>query len=48
VEGVEKPEELQVCMQLGVDYVQGFYFAEPNFDFPAPDVNYKDRMEAAL
>jgi diguanylate cyclase (GGDEF)-like protein len=48
VEGVEKPEELQVCMQLGVDYAQGFYFAKPSFDLPDPGANYKDRMDAAL
>jgi EAL domain-containing protein (putative c-di-GMP-specific phosphodiesterase class I) len=48
VEGVEKPEELQVCMQLGVDYVQGFYFAKPSFDLPDPGIGYKDKIDEAL
>ncbi|MDR1574296.1 MAG: GGDEF domain-containing protein [Clostridiales Family XIII bacterium] len=48
VEGVETPEELQVCMQLGVDYVQGFYFAKPNFELIDPGTSFKDKMDAAL
>jgi EAL domain-containing protein (putative c-di-GMP-specific phosphodiesterase class I) len=46
-EGVEKPEELRVCMQLGIDYAQGFYFAKPDFVLPDPAVGYKDKMAAA-
>lgn len=31
-EGVEKKEELYTCIWLGVDYVQGYYLAKPDFD----------------
>jgi EAL domain-containing protein (putative c-di-GMP-specific phosphodiesterase class I) len=48
VEGVEKPEELKVCMELGVDYVQGFYFAKPSFELPDPAAGYKSRLEDVL
>jgi EAL domain-containing protein (putative c-di-GMP-specific phosphodiesterase class I) len=47
VEGVEKPEELNVCMQMGVDYAQGFYFARPAFDLPDPSVDYKSKLDSA-
>lgn len=29
-EGVEKKEELAICIGLGVDYVQGYYLAKPH------------------
>jgi EAL domain-containing protein (putative c-di-GMP-specific phosphodiesterase class I) len=45
VEGVEKPEELKICMELGVDYVQGFYFAKPSFELLDPAAGYKGRLE---
>lgn len=31
-EGVETEEEMRSVVQLGVDYVQGFYVAKPNFE----------------
>jgi EAL domain-containing protein (putative c-di-GMP-specific phosphodiesterase class I) len=46
-EGVETPEELQVCMQLGMDYAQGFYFEKPCAALPDPADGYKDRLAAA-
>jgi diguanylate cyclase (GGDEF)-like protein len=46
-EGVETPEELQVCMQLGVDYAQGFYFDRPSAALPDPADGYKDKLDAA-
>lgn len=35
-EGVEVEEELRVVKELGVDLVQGYYFAKPSFDFDEP------------
>lgn len=36
-EGVERAEELQTVIRLGMDYVQGYYIAKPHFDFlPIP------------
>lgn len=32
-EGVETEEELKMVIRLGVDYIQGFYTAKPDFDF---------------
>lgn len=32
-EGVEEKEDLLKVIELGVDYVQGYYFAKPSFDF---------------
>jgi diguanylate cyclase (GGDEF)-like protein len=46
-EGVEKPEELQVCLRLGIDYAQGFYFDKPGFDLLHPAADYKDKLDAA-
>jgi diguanylate cyclase (GGDEF)-like protein len=48
VEGVEKPEELKICIDLGVDYVQGFYFAKPAFELLNPTSGYKSRLESIL
>jgi diguanylate cyclase (GGDEF)-like protein len=45
VEGVEKPEELKICIELGIDYVQGFYFAKPAFELLNPTYGYKSRLE---
>lgn len=38
-EGVETEEEMRTVVQLGVDYVQGYYVAKPNFERvePHPD-----------
>ncbi|AFL99591.1 diguanylate cyclase (GGDEF) domain-containing protein [Desulfitobacterium dehalogenans ATCC 51507] len=33
-EGVETPEEMQTVVQLGVDYVQGYFIAKPSFTRP--------------
>ncbi len=33
-EGVETEEEMRTVVQLGVDYVQGFYVAKPSFERP--------------
>ena len=41
-EGVETEEEMRTVVQLGVDYVQGFYVARP--DFERTDIN-PDVME---
>ncbi|MDR1246657.1 MAG: EAL domain-containing protein, partial [Clostridiales Family XIII bacterium] len=48
VEGVEKPEELKICMQLGIDYVQGFYFAKPGFELTNPAAGYKSRLDSIV
>ncbi|MDR2295540.1 MAG: EAL domain-containing protein [Clostridiales Family XIII bacterium] len=46
-EGVEKPEELRVCMRLGIDYAQGYYFAEPAFALLDPAADFKEKLDAA-
>lgn len=33
-EGVETEEEMQTVVQLGVDYVQGYFIAKPSFERP--------------
>jgi diguanylate cyclase (GGDEF)-like protein len=33
-EGVETEEEMQTVVQLGVDYIQGYYIAKPSFERP--------------
>ncbi|SDH14192.1 GGDEF domain-containing protein [Desulfosporosinus hippei] len=33
-EGVETEEEMRTVVQLGVDYIQGFYIAKPSFERP--------------
>ncbi|MDO5602175.1 MAG: EAL domain-containing protein [Oscillospiraceae bacterium] len=33
-EGVETAEELRVLIELGVDYLQGYYLAKPSFELP--------------
>jgi diguanylate cyclase (GGDEF)-like protein len=45
VEGVEKPEELKICIELGVDYAQGYYFAKPAFELLNPASGYKSLIE---
>lgn len=32
-EGIENMPDLQICIKLGVDYIQGFYLGKPNIDF---------------
>lgn len=40
-EGVETREELAKVMELGIDYVQGFYFSRPEFTLnPIPDSRF--------
>ena len=34
-EGVETREELETVLRAGVEYLQGFYLARPQFDPPA-------------
>lgn len=41
-EGVETKEELKTVKELGVDIVQGYYFAKPSFDF---DVDFDSIAE---
>jgi diguanylate cyclase (GGDEF)-like protein len=36
-EGVETEEEMQTVIQLGVDFVQGYYIAKPSFNRPEID-----------
>lgn len=36
-EGVETPEEMRAVVQLGVDYLQGYFLARP--DFSRPEIN---------
>jgi EAL domain-containing protein (putative c-di-GMP-specific phosphodiesterase class I) len=36
-EGVETRAELDVCIDLGCDYFQGYYFAKPGRPFPLVD-----------
>ena len=38
-EGVEVQEELDVLREIGIEYVQGFYFARPNAPLPRPDLS---------
>ena len=35
-EGVETKSELDILVDLGVDWLQGFYFARPDYPFPVP------------
>jgi len=35
-EGVEVESELDVLVDLGVDWLQGYYFARPDYPFPVP------------
>jgi EAL domain-containing protein (putative c-di-GMP-specific phosphodiesterase class I) len=35
-EGVERKEEVGALVDLGVDWLQGFYFAHPDYPLPLP------------
>jgi diguanylate cyclase (GGDEF)-like protein len=35
IEGVERREQVEICIRLGCDYIQGYYFSQP---LPAADV----------
>lgn len=37
-EGVETKTELDVLIELGADWFQGFFFARPDFPFPTPNL----------
>ena len=43
-EGVETPSELQVCVEAGCDYVQGFLVARPNRDLDALKTSYESAL----
>ncbi|HEX7808130.1 MAG TPA: EAL domain-containing protein, partial [Thermoanaerobaculia bacterium] len=36
-EGIETEEEFQVCRELGIDLLQGYYFAHPQVELSAGD-----------
>ncbi|MDO4711339.1 MAG: EAL domain-containing protein [Peptostreptococcaceae bacterium] len=36
-EGVETEEEMKKLIEMGIDYIQGYYIAKPNFDIITPD-----------
>ena len=44
-EGVETAEEMRTVVQLGVDYVQGFFVAKPNFKRKPLNPAVKDILE---
>lgn len=43
-EGVENSDELAVLIEMGVDYVQGFYLGIPSFDIEDIDKNKKSEI----
>ncbi len=45
-EGIEVEEELYALMELGVDYIQGFYLAKPNFEILDIPADKKQKMLA--
>ncbi len=45
-EGIEVEDELYALMELGVDYIQGYYLAKPNFDIIDIPKDKKQKMLA--
>ncbi|MDR2574512.1 MAG: EAL domain-containing protein [Desulfovibrio sp.] len=47
-EGVEQPEELGICAKMGINYAQGYYFADPDAVRPYQNANYSDLLVSAI
>lgn len=43
-EGVEGPEDLEMLIRLGMDYVQGYYTGRPQFGFSKVDLQAKEQI----
>lgn len=43
-EGVERKEEAEILIKLGVDYLQGYYLQRPNFSLTDIDPKIKERI----
>ncbi len=45
-EGIETPEEYETCRDLGIDLIQGYYFAHPQEELSSGDAEVADSLAA--